>query len=260
MASKISRRNFLKLSGGALAGLTLPEAVLAASGPVGYGFTRDQAPARRQPTNAVAPFATYRFPGIFLRYVDLGNGWLQVVNDRSLSRPRRPLANGSIFVPASAVNPYKEQDLAPLPLRPGEERRVEIDLSRQTLSAWSRVNNTDTLYLQTAISSGRQGRRTQPGVYRILRKRWSRYMQGEDEQGPWDLPFIPTVQYFRPNGDALHGAYWHNNFGRPMSHGCINMQEDQAIRLYRWTLPAHTSFQVEEVRGDQRATPVIVKR
>ena len=187
------------------------------------------------------------------------NGWLQVVNDTRLSRPRRSLANGPIFIPASAVNAYAEQDLAPLPLRPGEERRVEVDLSRQTLSAWSRVNNTDMLYLQATISSGRAGRRTRPGVYRILRKRWSRYMQGEDEQGPWDLPFIPMVQYCRSNGDAVHGAYWHNNFGQPMSHGCLNMREDQAIRLYRWTLPAHASFQVEEVQGDQRATLIIVK-
>jgi len=42
------------------------------------------------------------------------------------------------------------------------------------------------------------------------------------------------VQYFY-KGYALHGTYWHNNFGRPMSHGCVNMTNDDALWMYEWT-------------------------
>jgi lipoprotein-anchoring transpeptidase ErfK/SrfK len=45
------------------------------------------------------------------------------------------------------------------------------------------------------------------------------------------------VSYFTSNGVALHGAYWHNNFGVPSSHGCVNMTPQAAKWIYRWTMP-----------------------
>jgi lipoprotein-anchoring transpeptidase ErfK/SrfK len=52
--------------------------------------------------------------------------------------------------------------------------------------------------------------------------------------GPgYDLPGVPWVMYFY-SGYAIHGAYWHNNFGAPMSHGCVNMTPGEAQILYNW--------------------------
>ena len=50
------------------------------------------------------------------------------------------------------------------------------------------------------------------------------------------LPNVPYTQYFY-KGYGVHGAYWHNNFGQPMSHGCINMAIPDAEKLFYWTSP-----------------------
>jgi lipoprotein-anchoring transpeptidase ErfK/SrfK len=55
--------------------------------------------------------------------------------------------------------------------------------------------------------------------------------------------------YFTNRGHAIHGAYWHNNFGHPMSHGCVNMRPDEARWIYRWTTPA-PQVDKREVRGN----------
>ena len=52
--------------------------------------------------------------------------------------------------------------------------------------------------------------------------------------GPgYDTPNVPWTMYFF-RGYAIHGAYWHNNFGTPVSHGCVNMRVDEAKALYDW--------------------------
>ena len=52
--------------------------------------------------------------------------------------------------------------------------------------------------------------------------------------GPgYNLPNVPWTMYFH-GGYAIHGTYWHNNFGRPMSHGCVNMKTPEAKILFQW--------------------------
>jgi lipoprotein-anchoring transpeptidase ErfK/SrfK len=53
----------------------------------------------------------------------------------------------------------------------------------------------------------------------------------------FDLPGIPWVAYFYWSGVAFHGTYWHNDYGRPRSHGCINLTPQAAKWLFRWTTP-----------------------
>jgi len=55
--------------------------------------------------------------------------------------------------------------------------------------------------------------------------------------GTYDLPGVPWVTYLTKSGISFHGTYWHNDFGRPRSHGCINVTCDAARWIYRWTLP-----------------------
>ena len=53
----------------------------------------------------------------------------------------------------------------------------------------------------------------------------------------YELPGVPWTCFFTEKGHAFHGTYWHDNFGSPMSHGCINMRNEDAKWLYRWLTP-----------------------
>ncbi len=84
--------------------------------------------------------------------------------------------------------------------------------------------------LTSPISSGTRKTPTPRGSFRIMRKYERQRMLGPG----YDLPNVPWVMYFRSGGYAMHGTYWHNNFGRPMSHGCVNLPTGVAAWLYRW--------------------------
>lgn len=104
-------------------------------------------------------------------------------------------------------------------------RRIEIDLTNQTLTAWQ----GDVAVLRTYVSTGKASTPTVPGQFAIYHKLDSQRMVGDD----YDLPNVPWVMYYY--GDfAIHGAYWHNAFGIPTSHGCTNMLPEEAKALYEW--------------------------
>ena len=66
------------------------------------------------------------------------------------------------------------------------------------------------------------------------------HMTNDGEPGaghPYDLPGVPWVSFFTGTGDSFHGTYWHNDYGRPRSHGCVNLTPDDAKFIYRWTSP-----------------------
>ncbi len=104
-------------------------------------------------------------------------------------------------------------------------KRIEVNLATQTLTAWY----GDSVALYTSISSGTAGAPTVTGRYRIDRKYATQRMIGPG----YDIPDVPWVMYFW-DGYAFHGAYWHNNFGVPMSHGCIHLRPSEAEYLYNW--------------------------
>ena len=60
---------------------------------------------------------------------------------------------------------------------------------------------------------------------------------GDIAASGFDLAGVPWVQYITKSGISLHGTFWHNDFGRPRSHGCINLSVQNAKWLYRWTTP-----------------------
>ena len=57
------------------------------------------------------------------------------------------------------------------------------------------------------------------------------------DEGSFDLPGIPWVSYFTTGGVAFHGTYWHNDYGAPRSHGCVNVTSEDAKWLFRWSMP-----------------------
>jgi hypothetical protein len=114
------------------------------------------------------------------------------------------------------------------------ERWLDVDLDEQTLVAYE---GTMAVYA-TLISSGRVRHRTPTGVFRISRKvaeRTMNSMADSDEQ--YTVDKVPWTFYF-DTGYALHAAFWHDGFGRPRSHGCVNLSPRDAQRLYGWTAPA----------------------
>ncbi|WP_017653510.1 L,D-transpeptidase [Fortiea contorta] len=104
-------------------------------------------------------------------------------------------------------------------------RRIEVDLSQQRLSAWE----GDTLVYSYRISTGKRRTPTPIGRFRINSKYRINRMRGRG----YDISDVPYAMYFY-RGYAIHGAYWHNNFGTPVSHGCVNLRVKQARQLYKW--------------------------
>jgi len=119
-----------------------------------------------------------------------------------------------------------------------EEKRIYIDLATQTLTAYDGEN----LFMKTLVSTGKWFP-TPTGEFRIWVKLKSTRMSGGEGEDYYDLPNVPFTMYFegdtlsRNRGFAIHGAYWHNNFGHPMSHGCVNMRHTDVEKLYNWANP-----------------------
>lgn len=111
---------------------------------------------------------------------------------------------------------------------PNEEKHIYIDLSTQKLYAYEGKRE----FMQTYIASGRWGR-TPVGNFNIWTKLRATRMSGGQGVDYYDLPNVPHVMYFY-NDFGLHGAYWHNNFGHTMSHGCVNMRLIDAKTLFEW--------------------------
>lgn len=102
---------------------------------------------------------------------------------------------------------------------------IEVDLSQQRLTAWKGRNRVRS-YI---VSTGKSRTPTRTGTYRVQRKYSSTSMRGRG----YYVPNVPYTMYYS-GGYAMHGAYWHNRFGTPVSHGCINLPVRQARWLYRW--------------------------
>jgi lipoprotein-anchoring transpeptidase ErfK/SrfK len=150
------------------------------------------------------------------------------------------------YVEASHLRRLTEKDFAPIsPEVPAGDKRIEVSIEAQTLTCYER----GTMVFATPIASGtgyinpagiQFGFNTPMGEHRILHKRPSRHMVGGDPDSVanhYDLPGVPWCSYFTSLGAAIHGTYWHNNYGRPQSHGCINVTNDAAHWIYRWTKP-----------------------
>ena len=103
-----------------------------------------------------------------------------------------------------------------------DDRWIEIDLSEQKLYARNGAN----IDYEFLVSTGKWAP-TPTGQYRI----W-----GKSKNTYYYLPNVPYTQYFY-KGYGIHGAYWHNNFGTPMSHGCVNMAIPDAEKIFYWTSP-----------------------
>jgi lipoprotein-anchoring transpeptidase ErfK/SrfK len=143
------------------------------------------------------------------------------------------------YVPAKHIRLLSNDELSPLsPNVPEENKRFEVRLDDQLLLAYE----SERIVYATRVSTGGKrlsGKYTTPvGDFITYHKRPTRHMAaGDIASNGFDLPGVPWVLYITEGGISFHGTYWHNDYGRPHSHGCINMTPQAAKWLFRWTMP-----------------------
>jgi hypothetical protein len=191
-----------------------------------------------------------------------GSPWYRIYDD----------LDGPYYVAASHVRIIQPEEYAPIsPEVPIESKRIEVNLSTQILAAYE----YDKVVFQTSIASGIPGgpsgsnqisTTTPNGDFFIQEKMPAKHMgfsyygstKGNllaDADG-YVLPGVSWTCFFTDVGHAFHGTYWHENFGVPMSHGCINMRSEEAKWFFRWTYPV---FNLAEGNIYKRGRGTLVK-
>lgn len=161
------------------------------------------------------------------------------IDTSPVKRNGLPRCSEELF--ATAPNPYPVGD----PATPGRHW-IEVSLDQQYL--WARQGNT--VVLESYVSTGLAPNTTDPGLFHVRLKYPSQTMSGftnssgevtgfgtvapDRNSSFYEVPDVPNVMYFSVEAAALHGCYWHNNFGYPMSHGCVNLPLDVAAWMYGW--------------------------
>ena len=149
------------------------------------------------------------------------------------------------YVPTPHLRPISDDEITPISADvPYADKRIEVSLAHQYLNAFE----GDQAVFGTRISSGLAGQtvpkgtQTPRGNFHVTSKMPSKHMGGIQASGAPDnyiLPGVPWTTFFiYESGVAFHGTFWHNNFGVPMSHGCINMRNEDAKWLFRWVSPS----------------------
>lgn len=146
--------------------------------------------------------------------------WTALAAANGIANPNHIYTGQVLNIPAAGSPPA-----AVTPGNPGT-RWIDVNLTYQTLTAYE----GNIPVLNTAMSSGVAAHPTVTGTFNIWLRYESQAMSGSD----YYLPNVPYVMYFYRDY-ALHGTYWHNNFGTPMSHGCVNLTIADAQWLYYWS-------------------------
>jgi len=166
-----------------------------------------------------------------------GGSWYQVYDELP------PAA--TYWVRAHLIRRITEWEFRPInPHVPLEEKRLEINLAGQTVICYQ----GDQPVFFTRCASGTRFRyddgrvedfSTPIGDFAVLLKQPSRHMQGGEpgQDDAFDLPGVPWNTFFTYEGVAIHGTYWHNDYGVTRSHGCVNVSPEAAKWIYRWTFP-----------------------
>jgi len=169
-----------------------------------------------------------------------GEPWYRVYDD---------LTGFPYYIDPLHVRPIPLEELTPItPEIPPEKKRIEVDLTMQTLMAYEYEKQVFKTTISSGIPNGPRGadglstKTPSDHDYRILEKMPAKHMGNGNlfaDADDYELPGVPWTCFFTAQGHAFHGTYWHENFGVPMSHGCINMRTEEAKWLFRWALPKH---------------------
>ncbi len=165
-----------------------------------------------------------------LIYDEKGNPWYRILDDKW---------DLTFYTQAQHLRLIPNSELQTIsPHVPAEAKRLEVRTGDQIVIAyeWDRPVYMVRTATGAEFSNGRFY--TPAGRHYTFHKRPSRHMAaGNLAHNGYDLPGVPWICYITEKGVAFHGTYWHNDFGRPRSHGCINLTPQAAKWIYRWTLP-----------------------
>jgi hypothetical protein len=133
---------------------------------------------------------------------------------------------------------------------PSLAKRIEVRTQQQIVVAYEWERPVFVARTATGAKFSNGNFATPPGRHTTFHKRPSRHMAaGNLAYNGYDLPGVPWVSYITKRGVAFHGTYWHNDYGRPRSHGCINLSPSAAKWIYLWTLP-HVPYHEQRVYED----------
>jgi hypothetical protein len=183
-----------------------------------------------------------------------GNSWYQLKDDEYSSVKEYVRAEGLRRILASELTP-----LSPFV----KDKRIDVSLKDQKLYAYEDDQLVFTARCATGTTFSIEGLgyvdfTTPIGQHTVVRKRPSRHMHGfEGRPDAYDLPGVPFCTYFTESGAAVHGAYWHNDFGHPRSHGCVNVLAEDAKWVYRWSMPT-ADYDQSLLVVKEGGTPIIV--
>jgi lipoprotein-anchoring transpeptidase ErfK/SrfK len=159
-----------------------------------------------------------------------GETWYEVLEDFYQFR---------YYVNANHLRIITEDEISPIsPLVPEAEKRIEVRLADQLVVAYE--GDAQVQILRCSAGMKYYNRYLTPtGKFTTDYKRPSRHMVDGNKASAnsYDLPGVPWVSFIDEHGISFHGTYWHNDFGKPRSHGCINLPSEGAKWVFRWTLP-----------------------
>ncbi|MEN9561633.1 MAG: hypothetical protein RIQ56_906 [Candidatus Parcubacteria bacterium] len=162
-----------------------------------------------------------------------GREWYKLTYNEWLRYPER--AGRNLYIAAQFVEPFRDEGIKEV--GEGEQasstKMILVDRSSQKLYAY----DGEELFMEETVSTGLELTPTPRGTFSVYKKTPTRYMQGpipgiSDQY--YDLPGVPWNLYFTNEGAVIHGAYWHDKFGKPWSHGCVNLPPEKARILYSW--------------------------
>lgn len=179
--------------------------------------------------------------------------WITCIDEGPDGRPWYCLTDHRLmldyYAPARYIRPIPMNEYLPIaPDIPSDDKYIEISIEAQTLSAFEGGSKVRQFKVATGIPSRNQREGEIPtdtptGSFRIQTKMPSRHMGDgniTDDYRAYELPGVPWTMVFDETGVAMHGTYWHNNFGTRMSHGCVNMRNKDAKWLFQWTYPIYS--------------------
>ncbi len=209
----------------------------------------------------------------------LGLTFLSVVGSRLLPQAKAYCANSDscinnlsgayeptkegVFMGQKVSAPAEDQttsSTAVLGEQTGADKHIYVDLTHQTLYAYE----GGQLVYSFPVSTGKWAL-TPTGDFNIwIKLRYTLMTGGNPAIGTYYyLPNVPYTMYFynsdhpKTQGYGIHGTYWHHNFGHPMSHGCINMKNEDVAQLYNWASPPSTSS-VTYASATDPGTPITI--
>jgi hypothetical protein len=163
-------------------------------------------------------------------------------------RLRDTLINILYHVPASTMRPIDASEYTSLAHEvPPEEKLIVISIEEQSLTAYAGSQEVLRTSVSTGVHSedvpdGELPTDTPTGNFHIQLKMPTRHMGDgrlTNDLNAYELPGVPWTMVFHETGVAMHGTYWHDNFGARMSHGCVNLRSVDAKWLFRWTDPVY---------------------